>query len=159
MISEKMVKQAAENPEMVSAVVCVCVSVCFHHQLALNYTDEFPRTQRVWSSSSVQFSRSLMSNSLRPHGLQHTRLPCPSPTPRACSISCPSNQWCHPTISSSVVPFSSHLQSFPASGSFKSRDEPNCPEVSFSALWELNLQNSSQFPREKSVVLGLLRTR
>ena len=63
-----------------------------------------------------QFSRSVMSDSLRPHGLQHTRLPCPSPTPRACSNSCLS-QWCHPTISSSVVPFSC-LQSFPASGSF-----------------------------------------
>ena len=70
------------------------------------------------SFSSVQFSRSVMSNSLWPHGLQHTRLPCPSPTPRACSDSCPSSWWCHPTISSSVIPFSSCLQSFPASGSF-----------------------------------------
>ena len=59
-----------------------------------------------------------MSNSLQPHGLQHTRLPCPSPTPRPCSNSCPSSPWCHPTISSSVVPFSSCLQSFSASGSF-----------------------------------------
>ena len=55
---------------------------------------------------------------LRPDGLQHTWLPCPSPTPGACSDSCPSSWWCHPTISSSVVPFSSCLQSFPASGSF-----------------------------------------
>ena len=53
-----------------------------------------------------------------PHGLQHTRLPCPSPTPRACSHSCVSSQWCHPTISSSVIPFSSCPQSYPASGSF-----------------------------------------
>jgi len=59
-----------------------------------------------------------MSNSLWPHGLQHARLPCPSPTPRIYSNSCPLSWWCHPTISSSVVPFSSHLQSFPASGSF-----------------------------------------
>ena len=59
-----------------------------------------------------------MSDSLRPHGLQHARLPCPSPTPGACSSSCPSSQWCHPTVSSSVVLFSSCLQSFPASGSF-----------------------------------------
>ena len=59
-----------------------------------------------------------MSNSLRPHGLQHARLPCPSPTPRTYSNSCPSSQWCHPTISSSVIPFSSCLQSFPALGSF-----------------------------------------
>ena len=68
-------------------------------------------------SVSVQFSPSVMSNSLQPHGLQHTRLPCSSPTPGAYSNSCPSSRWCHPTISSSVVPFSSHLQSFPASGS------------------------------------------
>ena len=59
-----------------------------------------------------------MSNSLRPHGLQHPMLPCPSPIPRACSNSCPLSWWCHPTISSFVIPFSSRLQSFPASGSF-----------------------------------------
>ena len=59
-----------------------------------------------------------MSDSLRLHGLQHTRLPCPSPSPRACPNSCPLSRWCHPTISSSVIPFSSCLQYFPASGSF-----------------------------------------
>ena len=59
-----------------------------------------------------------MSDSLQLHGLQHARIPYPSPTPRACSNSCPSSWWCHPTISSSVVPFSSCPQSFPASGSF-----------------------------------------
>ena len=64
-----------------------------------------------------QFSGSVIYDSLWPHGLKHDRLPCPSPTPRACSNSCSSSQWCHPTISSSVVPFSSCLQSFPASGS------------------------------------------
>ena len=63
-------------------------------------------------------SRSVVSHSLWPHGLQHTRLPCPSPTPRAYSNSCPSSRWWYPTIPSSVVPFSSCLQSFPASGSF-----------------------------------------
>ena len=68
--------------------------------------------------SFVQFSRSVMSDPLWPHGLQHTKLPCPSPTPGACSNSCSSSQWCHPIISFSVVPFSSCLQSFPASGSF-----------------------------------------
>ena len=68
--------------------------------------------------SSVQFSWWVVSDSLRPHGPQHARLPCPSPTPGAYSNSCPSNQWFHPTISSSVILFSSHLQSFPASGSF-----------------------------------------
>ena len=69
--------------------------------------------------SSVQFSCSVMSDSLWPNGLQHARLPCPSPTPRAYSNSRPSSRWCHPTISSSVVPFSSCFQSFPASGSFQ----------------------------------------
>ena len=68
---------------------------------------------------SAQFSRSVVSDSLRPHGLQHTRPACPSPTPRVYSNSCPLSQWCHPIFSSSVVPFSSHLQSFPASGSFQ----------------------------------------
>ena len=68
---------------------------------------------------SVQFSCSAVSNSLWPHGLQHARLPCPSPNPRVYSNSCPSSWWCHPTTSSSVVPFSTHLQSFPALGSFQ----------------------------------------
>ena len=67
----------------------------------------------------VQFSHSVISDSLWPHALQHTRIPCPSPTPRAYSNSCPLSQWCHAIISSSVIPFSSCLQSFPASGSFQ----------------------------------------
>ena len=66
---------------------------------------------------SVQFSRSVLSDSLQPHGLQHARPPCPSPTPRVYPNSCSLSQWCHPTISSSVIPFSSCLQSFPTSGS------------------------------------------
>ena len=72
----------------------------------------------IFQFSSVQFSRLFMSYSLQSHGLQHVRLPCPSPTPGACSDLCALSWWCHPTISSSVIPFSSHLQSFPASGSF-----------------------------------------
>ena len=74
----------------------------------------------IWikGASSVQFSLSVMSNSLWPHGLQHPRLPCPTPTPRACLNSLPLSWWCHPTILSFVIPFSSCLQSFPASGSF-----------------------------------------
>ena len=68
--------------------------------------------------SSVQFSRSVVSDSLQPHEPQHARPPCPSPTPRLYPNSCPLSQWCHPTISSSVIPFSSCPQSFPASGSF-----------------------------------------
>ena len=67
----------------------------------------------------VQFSCSVVSYSLRPHEPQHTRPPCPSPTPGVHPNPCPLSWWCHPTISSSVVPFSSHPQSFPASGSFQ----------------------------------------
>ena len=67
--------------------------------------------------SSVQFSHLVMSDSLWPHGLQHARPPCASPTPGVYSNSCSLSQWCHPTVSSSVIPFSSCLQSFPASGS------------------------------------------
>ena len=71
-----------------------------------------------WQISSVQFSHSVLLDSLWPHGPEHTRLPCSSPTPRVYSNSCPSCRWCHPTISSSVIPFSSCPQSLPASGSF-----------------------------------------
>ena len=73
---------------------------------------------RLLNFNSVQFSCSVVSHSLRPHRLQHTRLPCPSPTPWACLNWCPLSQWCHPTISSSIVPFSSWPQSCPALGSF-----------------------------------------
>ena len=66
---------------------------------------------------SVQFSRSVVSDFLQPHEPQHAKPPCPSPTPRVYPNSCPLSQWCHPTISSSVIPFSSCLQSFPTSGS------------------------------------------
>ena len=76
------------------------------------------QTYRYKMNQSVHFSCSVVSDSLRPHGLQHARPLCPSPTPGAYSNSCPSSQWCHPIISSSVIPFSSCLQSFPASGSF-----------------------------------------
>jgi len=96
--------------------------------------------------SSVQFSRSVMSDSLRPNGLQHARPPCPSPTPRAYPKSCPLSRWCHPTISSSVIPFSSCLHSFPASESFQmsqfftSGDQSI--EVSASAsVLPMNIQN------------------
>ena len=75
-------------------------------------------SSRWQSVSSVQFSHCVVTNSLWPHGLQHNRPPCPSPTPGVYSNSCPLSRWCYPTIWSSVVPFSFHLQSFPASGSF-----------------------------------------
>ena len=75
------------------------------------------RHRRKLGIELLLFSHSVVSNSVPPHGLQHTRLPYPSPTPGVCSDSCPLSQWCHPSVSSSVVPFSC-LQSFPASGSF-----------------------------------------
>ena len=77
-----------------------------------------PRSGIVESYGSVQFSCSVMCDSLWPHALQHTRPPCPLSIPGACSNSCLSSQWCHPTILSSVNPFSSCLQTFPALGSF-----------------------------------------
>ena len=89
------------------------VIVVFIQQIFIEHT--------LWANlvANVQFSRSAASHSLWPHGLQHARLPCPSSIPRTCSNSCSSSQWYHPTISSSVIPFSSCLQSFPASGSFQ----------------------------------------
>ena len=72
-----------------------------------------------WNLASVQFIHSVVSNSLQPHGLQHARLPWLSPTPRAHWNSCPLSRWCHLTIASFVIPFSSHLQYFPTSGSFQ----------------------------------------
>ena len=85
-------------PSLLSPQLCACTYACMY--------------------VSIQFSLSDVSDSLRPYGLQHTRLPCSSPTPGVYSDSCPSSRWCHPTISSSVIPFSSCGQSFPASGSF-----------------------------------------
>ena len=72
----------------------------------------------IWYERCYQFSLSVLSDTLWSHGLQHSRLSCPSPTPWTCSNLCPSSQWCHPAISSSVIPFSSCPHSFPASGSF-----------------------------------------
>ena len=121
---------------------CILEGLCPHnHHIKWHFNLPFPPPpEKSWQycliSSSVffslfifmttcclpsfsQFSPSVMSDSLRPHGMQHARLPCPSPTPRAYSNTCPLSQWCHPTISSSVIPFSSCLQSFPTSGSFQ----------------------------------------
>ena len=93
------------------------LSITFHRTHALfpgSEVESFP-----FSCYSVQFSSVTQSClTLRPHGLQQARLPCPSPAPRACTNLCPLSRWCHPTISSSVVPFSSSRQSFPASRSF-----------------------------------------
>ena len=101
-----------------------CHSICLKHTILIFSIKEQGFSIRVlfwwplavmWTLLSVQ---SVMSNSQWPHGLQHTRLPHPSPTSRACSNACPSSRWCHPSISSSVVPFSSCPQYFPASFSF-----------------------------------------
>ena len=97
------------------------------------------------SGGSVQFTRSVVSNSLQPHGLQHARLPCPSPTPGAYSNSCPSSRWCHPTISSSVIPVSSCLQfflpsrSFPVSQFFASGNQ-NIGVSTSSSVLPMNIQ-------------------
>ena len=96
--------------------VCVCVCVCVWRErerwVSLLYSRNYH------NQLSVQFNPSVLPDSLWPQGLQHAKPPCPSPTPRVYSNSCPWSQWCHPTISSSVIPFSFGLQSFPASGSF-----------------------------------------
>ena len=105
--------------------ICVCVCVCVCVCLCARKTDtahKQPGCKAMKGTvsylfSSVQFSCSVASDFLWPHESQHTRPPCPSPTPGVHSNSCPLSRWCHPTISSSVVPFSACLQSFPASGS------------------------------------------
>ena len=99
--------------------------------------------------SSIQFSRSVVSDYLRPHGLQHSRLPCPSPTPRIYSNSCPLSQWCHPTTSSSVFPSSCRPQLFQGSGSFQRRTlfAPGCQTIGVSAsasVLPMNIQD--RFP-------------
>ena len=103
-------------------------------------------TMKFSSRSSIvfiQFSLSVVSNSLWPHGLQHNRLPCPAPTPRACSNSCPLSQGCRLTISSSVIPFSSCLQSFPASRSFPE----SVLHIRWSEHWSfsLSISHSSEY--------------
>ena len=88
-------------------------------QLGYTYFNNNPYFKLdAYCCSSLLFSCSVVSDTLWIHGLQHARLPCPSPSPEVCSDSCPLSRWCHPTVSSSVVPFSSCLLSFPASGSF-----------------------------------------
>ena len=87
-----------------------------------------------------------MPDSLQPHGLQHTRFPCPSQSPGVCSNSCPLKWWCHPPVSSSVVPFSSSLQSFPASGSFPmsrlfTSGGPSIGASASAAILPMNIQN------------------
>ena len=90
--------------------------ICRHFLVGFDFSDT--RIFNFMNYFEIGWICCSVANSLRPHGLLHTRLPCPSPSPRACSNSSPLSWWCHPTISSSVVPFSFHLQSFLASGSF-----------------------------------------
>ena len=99
----------------------VFVSIWWRHVTVLPLQDFYEAQMKIQFNSviSVQFSRSVVSESLRPHELQHTRPPCPSPTSRVYPNSCPLSWWCHLTISSSVVPFSSCLQSFLTPGLFK----------------------------------------
>ena len=105
-----------------SRELAVCIRQPKYWNFSISPSNEYSGLTEdwlVWSPCCpVQFSRSTVSL-LRPHGLQHARPPCPSPTPRVYSNWCPLSQWCHPTISSSVIPFSSRLQSFAASGSFQ----------------------------------------
>ena len=101
-----------------------------------------------------QFSCSVVSDSLRPHGLQHARLPCPSPTPGACSDSCLLSQWCHPTISSSVIPFSSCLQSLPASGSFPVSSSHQVAKVLEFQLQHQSFLNNTEWMNEYSGLIS-----
>ena len=107
---------------MCSCTVCVtCTYMCIHaHTYLHTYSNVYSTNEwlREWTLQPMLFSHSVMPSSLWPHGAQHARFPCPSPSPRVCSNSCPLSQWYHPTISFSVIPFSSCLQSFPASGCF-----------------------------------------
>ena len=100
-------------------IYCVRFSDCLQQNAVWTFLFSHGRKQKSFPNLFSEFSHSVVSDSLWPHGLQHTRLPCLSPTPRVYSNSCPLSRWCHLSISSSVIPFSSCPQSFPASGSFQ----------------------------------------
>ena len=135
---------------------------CFEREVE-GFVDMISRWN-LWSLSykeepGPQFSCSVVSDSLRPHGLQHARFPCPSPTPRVHPNPCLSSQWCHPTIYSSVVPFSSHLQSFPASGSFVmsqffTSDGQNIRASASASVLPMNIQD--WFPLGLTGLISLL---
>ena len=157
---------------LLSVTLAVLISVWQYHTVAVNCTySVYSRTskaERVFtclsavcvSSSMVCLSwrcRSVVSDSLWRHGLQHTRFPCLSPSPGVCSNSCPSSQWCHPTISSSVIPFSCP-QSFPASGSpvswlFASGDQ-SVGASALASVLPLNIQ--CWFPLELTGLISLM---
>ena len=128
--------------EVLGLVPALCgFWVCF---LFVCFFERYIHLKFLTAFSSVQFSRSIVSDSLQNHGLQHARLPCP--TPRACSNLCPLSWWCHSTISSSVIPFSSCLQSFPASGFlpmslFFASDGQNIGVSASASVLPMNIQN------------------
>ena len=149
--------------------------LCWSHH-CLNLTLKFTSTVAwpLWALQSVNgfgkqthtlihtktlllllFSRSVISDSLWPHGLHHTRLPCPSPSPRVYSNSCPLSSWCHPTISSSVVAFSSCLQPFPASESFSNE---SALHIRWPKYWSFNfsINPSSEYSGLISFRIGLV---
>ena len=103
-------------------------SFCLEYEVSNEVTVTILKNILLDVRLSVRFSRSVVSDSLQPHGLQQARLPCPSPTPRACSNSCPSSRWCHPAISSSVVPFSSYLQ-YLSSAAAAAKALQSCPTL------------------------------
>ena len=109
-------------------LVCCLLTNLFLSQLLTPIIRTLPLVGNIALYSSVHFSRSVVPNSLRPHESQHARPPCPSPTPGVHSDSCPSSQWCHPAISSSVVPFSSCPQSLPASESLYFTTKTKIPD-------------------------------
>ena len=108
---------------------------------------------KLSSLSSVQFSHSVVADSLWPYEPQHTRPPCPSPTPRVYPNLYPLSQWCYPTISSSIVHFSSHLQSFPASGSFSNE---SALRIRWPKYWgfSFNISPSSEYSGLTSFRMG-----
>ena len=108
----------AINSNIFKVLAFISKDVILHFVLQI-YLNSLSLTHGLFQFSSAQFSRSVMSDCLPPHEPQHARPPCPSPTPGVHPNPCQLSQWCHPAISSSVVPFSSCLQSFPASGSFQ----------------------------------------
>ena len=117
--SEFSITATPEETKWYLAVVLICIFLTTNYYFlkAFYFLYRSVVNSIVLVSDFLMFSRSVMSNCLRPHGLQHARPLCPSPTPRVCSNSCPLSWWCHPTISSSVAPFASWFQYLPASES------------------------------------------
>ena len=118
LIRVQIVQLAMQSPTLLNIPLSMFISWGCFNALAQTLWLKITEMYCLTVPSSVQFSRSVVADSLQNHALQHSRLRCPSTTTRACSNSSPSSQCCHPTISFSAVPFSFCLQSFPASGSF-----------------------------------------